>query len=512
MFTLLAPARGVLGIIKDGLTASVFYQPPDVKTVAQALEIKSNPKKLIEFKNPKQLNVWEQSVRKVKNGHLIGLGWLLSVVGGDYIMKKFDLDEKSLFRSLILTNLPFGTVGGALAFLTACFGSNPAEEKAKSKLDMFVERVTVKEDGSSKNIYGKEDKYFPDLNNDVIFDEKRDKEKLFDVMERAIREERGEVFLLRGVTRCGKTMTAKAFTRELAKRSQGKTAQFWYATRAAMDRSLGDASPILKELLNSETTGERIERLISYAMLQDEPVVLLLDEAHLLIGSGERGFDPNDPNQSSKVIEDLKILISEKLKTKNCKNVYMFLTANSSGRAIAVPLKNRMGFDKFYDRPKFEGRKEIIKKTLEKALTKLGKEKDIVFNDCEYEYLAGQSGTAENRYDADLTKEYSSTDEANKRYAEIIQAGFGGIEKVLKGRPLLQFEEIESIVDNAVYKWHEEGSNDKGNLIARIVKALDEEFKLSLESREWEGEISYYFGHKYKNAGASNPVNISLQV
>ena len=484
-----SPVGGFWSSITNRLTESVFCRPKDIKTIEHALTVKREP--ILKQELEKTPSGFQYLLSKIKIGHLIGLGWISTVLFGEYAKNKFNLDDKSLFSTFTRLNFPFGTVGSIGAFLVACFGKNTEEESTKGKLDTFVRRLTVNADGSTIGPNNVEDDDFPSLNDVIMPDINR--QNLLQALSITHDEQRGGIFLLRGITRCGKTMTTRAAARYLAENSPNKKAYWWYATDNTMERSLADHERFLGSIFGSETTAQRLERILSRAILEDAPVVVVLDEAHMMLGSEGRrtgSYDPNDPNQTSSIVEAIKKLVSEKLKTKKCPNVYLFLTANSSGNAIAAPMQGRMDTDIFYDKPDKDDRKQLITSTLKKQLELKKDLIDLKFEDFTPEDIESISeiGTE------NLLKQFSDTDD-ERAYSEAVLKGFGGDTRRLENRPLLTYELIEFIVKGAIVTYIQNGcKGGKNALIDSIENSLKQNVESILRQRSWEGELLYYFG------------------
>lgn len=479
--------------IKEILTRSVFYRPADTYSIEAALKLKEDIKAgKVTTKNLNELSTFKKFINQIKFGHLLGAVTVLLPLLGRFIKapegKSNDL--KSLFNMVSFPGFFIG-IGSLFA---ATFFKNTQEESIKGKLDTLVDRYEVNADGTSVNLkQNVADSKFPSLD-DVVLNETNEEE-----IKRAVSlikdQKKGGIFCLRGITRCGKTMTARALTRELANKSESKKAQFWFASDEAMERNFADNSKILGQLLGIETTVKRLERLIANAMLEDEDVVIVLDEAHMMLGFEGSGkvsnYDPNNPNQTSEVVESLKKLFSEKLRTKKCGNVFLVLTANSSANAMAAPMRGRMDADCFYDKPTQIERKKLIKLIL---ADELKNKKDRVnlkiedFTDKDLEKLSS-IGTC------NLLEKFGNTEQI--AYEEAVRAGFGGKVEELRSRPMLHYELIEKVVRSSVVEYIETKQTNKGNLVNLIETSLKKKLEAELKQRPlWEGELTYYFGQR----------------
>ena len=492
--------------IKDILTRGVFYRPVDTHSVEAALKVKEDIKS---GKNvpriPGELPFIPRMISKIKIGHLLGIGstvlfWINSVLSK--MTKPKDGERVAngsveLLRGLSKGFLGPGLLAGLVSFLTATFGTNIQEESIKAKLDTLVDRYQVKADGTSTNLkQNVPDSKFPSLDN-VVLNETNEEE-----LRRAISliqdQNKGGIFCLRGITRCGKTMTAKAIARELASRSANKQAQFWFASDEAMERNFADKSKFLGEILGIETTVKRLERLVANAILENDDVVIVLDEAHQMLGFEGQGqvsnYDPNNPNQTSDVIESLKKLFSEKVRTKKCGNVYLVLTANSSANAMAAPMRGRMDADCFYDKPNQRERRKLIKLILEDELKNKNdrlKLKIEDFSDKDLDRLSS-IGTC------NLLEKFGNTEQI--AYEEAVRAGFGGKVEELRSRPMLHYELIEKVVRSSVLEYIESKVTGKEKLIELIESSLKRKLEAELNQRPlWEGELTYYFGQNKPN-------------
>lgn len=508
MILLIDPVSGfaLFPQVRETLTKRVFYRPTDIYSVDQALLVKQNPAKYKPKEN-KELNSFQRFLTTVKLGHVVGAGWFGLIFGGEYARKNFNLDDDSFITKFIKNNTFFGTIGAVASLVIATLCKNVEEAATRGKLDGFVERTTVSSDGNSLTKDGAKDKDFPSMSQVVM--KKTDKDEILNAVFAAKDKGVGSVICLRGITRCGKTMTSQALAVEMAKKSKTGKAQFWFAKEEAMRKSFADDMPLkLFEQFGIETTAKRIERLIANAMLEEDHVVIVLDEAHMLLGyEGKDGtkkyYDPNDPNQRSAVTDALGKIIAEKLKSSNCSNVTVVLTANSAAHAMAQHMRGRMDVDKFYDKPREEERKELIRIILEREITrkKDSTKMDVKFSDITDDDLSRLSkpGT-ENLLDryGEFTNSADKDEKKNAR-DEAIRDGFGGNVKMLENRPVLHYQAIERVVERAVIDYAENGGG-KEKLLTSIESALKKAVEDELEQKAlWKRELLYYFGENVGN-------------
>lgn len=466
-------------------TKSIFRPPVNIKSVDAALKIKAqSPDKRLQ---PKLESSWDKAIQKIKVGHFAGI-----VLGGIGILSLYlaKTMKDTFLETLFKGSGPTGVFGGIVAFLVATFGSNEYESSVKEIIDEYVNRITVDKDGNTVTRDGVPDLKCPSLDEVVLPQEHKD--DLFGAMLLTQEEGVGGAFAFKGITRCGKTMSAKALARELAKRSPTGKAQFWFASEAAMKRNLADDFGVN---LFGETISQRIDRILGNAILEKDPVVIVLDEGHHLLGYERHGSERgnlNSPHARSGMSSAFGKILSEKLRTKKCANVYLVITANSSAEEMSAHMKGRMDSDLFYDRPGETERKELIKlylkEALEKHSDKLKGLKPSNFTDKDFEKLA-EIGTV------NLLKQYDKKSEKSA-ISEAKAAGFAGRIEMLRKRPMLHAEQIEKAVKTCVVRYISDGCKGRNKLYDMLRTSLEKNLSRELEERRWEGELQYYFGNR----------------
>lgn len=482
--------------VKNFLTTSVLrpYTAPD--TVTKALKFQEQGRKLASPSSSSKDSGFQKIVNKVKYGHLVGIGLGLLTAFIKPLIEKYNWDDP--ISQFVKRHLPSTVIAALGSFGVATFIPNPNEVSSQGDLDSVVQRFEVDADGNSKDL--KEDSSstkFPALD-DVILSE-ANKEELDSGLGILREKGRGGVFCLRGITRCGKTMTSKALARHLAQEIGGK-AQYWYASEDTMTGSLADKEKLFGEVFGIEPTIKKIERILARAILEsnkgETPIVIVLDEAHKMLGddssrSRRRKYDANNPHHTNPVVESLKRLFSETVNTKMCKGVYVVMTANSSASEIAAPMRERMVADLFYDKPNENERHRFIAHILKREIEEKADKVDFKITDIneqDIHHLAS-IGTC------NLLEKFGSNNE-DRAFEEAVRAGFGGNVEELRNRPMLTNETIEKIIVSKVsYYANGKVSGGKQALLGSIEEALKAKVQGVLDQKSaWRSELLHYFG------------------
>lgn len=485
--------NGIVRKVKDFLTTSVMKPHVAPNTVAKALKFQEQGKKLAEAQSHKKNSTLSKITDKVKYGHLVGLGLGLLTAITKPLFDKFDLNDP--ISKFIKNYMPAGVIASLGSFGVATFVANPTETQSVGDLNNLVERYEVNADGESTDLReGSSATKFPSLD-DVILSE-ANTEELESGLGILKEKNRGGVFCLRGITRCGKTMTSKALARHLAQEGKGK-AQYWYASEDTMTGSIADKEKLFGDMLGIEPTIKKLERVIARAVLEsnkgETPIVIVLDEAHKMLGGNSRGkaYDANNPHHTNAVVESLKRLFSETVNTKMCKGVYVVMTANSSAHEIAAPMRERMVADLFYDKPNEDERARFIKHILQREINEKTKKLDFKVTDISDQELeaVAKIGTC------NLLEKFGSNNE-DRAFEEAVRAGFGGNVEELRKRPMLTNETIEKTVISKVADYaNGKIKGGKQALIKSIEDALSVKVKSILDQKSsWRGELLHYFG------------------
>jgi hypothetical protein len=479
--------------VKNLLTTSVArpYSAPD--TILKALKFQEQGRRLAST-DSKQLDPkLKKILAKIKYGHILGLG--LGILGFFIkpIFKLFNQDAPEQIKKFIPTSF----LAGLASFCFASFVTNPIEESKQADLDRLVQRYEVDADGNSKDLKeGSSSLKFPSLEDVILSD--ANKEELDSGLAILKEKARGGVFCLRGITRCGKTMTSKALARHLAQET-GKKAQYWYAAEETMTSNLADKEKFIGEILGIESTIKKIERIISRAIVEsnkgETPIVIVLDEAHKMLGGNRSRFDANNPHHTDSVVESLKRLFSETINTGICKGIYLVMTANSSASEIAAPMRERMVADLFYDKPSEDERFRFMKHVLKREMTEKAQKLDFQFSDIDDKEILkiAKIGTC------NLLQKFGSTNE-DHAFDEAVRAGFGGNVEELRKRPMLTNEAIEKIIMGKI-AFYANGkiTGGKMGLLKAIEDALESKLKAILDQKSgWQGELLHYFGANTK--------------
>lgn len=491
--------NSIIGRLKEVSTRSVFYRPKNIYSINKAYEMKKKGEKNLD---PANLTTFQKLLQKLKVGHLIGLGTAGLFGGLDVIRRIAEKKKKkgtAAFTAVFESYSFFGALAGLASFLTACFYKNKHEESIKGSIDEIVDRYVVKADGSRTLIKeGVVDgKKHPSLDQ-VVLSRSNDM-VLKDALALARDQKVGSIYCLSGITGCGKSMTAEAMATHLAKKSKTGRAQYWYASDKTMQENFMDLLPsfgqeILGKVLGVEGTHEKLEKLFAHAVLEDDDVVIVLDEAHNLLGSGGLNFDPNNPHHSPQLVDSLKRLFSDKLKTKKCGNIYLVLPSNAKNDQIASPLARRMDANIFYDKPREEERKRLIKTIIEYEIRERGDQINIKAEDLKDEDFdkAAAIGTY------NLLEKFGKNEDI--AYEEALEAGFGGKVEELRSRPMFNGSEIDSVVRGAIVRYIENGcEGGKAKLLESIESSLQKLLDSILNERRWESELKTYFGQSKPN-------------
>ncbi|MCH2228612.1 MAG: ATP-binding protein [Candidatus Caenarcaniphilales bacterium] len=492
--TALDSKSGPVSKVRDLLTRSVFNKTQaGPSNINEALKFRQEGRKLALGDKNKEKNTSNQFLTKVKSGHLVGAALML----GSTLLKMFQskLGASKKLEDNISDGTLFGFLGGLGSVLVATFDKNVAEVNAAGSLDDLVDRYEVSANGKTKNLNKDvESEDYPHLENVILSASNKDE------LEAAINlsedQNIGAAGLLRGITRCGKTLTTKAIAQELANKSRTGKAQYWYATDLVMNHSFGDVHKLAGQLLGEEPTIDKLEKIIAHAMMargenDETPIVIVLDEAHRMLGgSGSSSskesrilsYDKNDPTQTAPLVESLKRLISEKLSTPKCKNILLLLTANSTADQLAAPLQERMIMDLFYDKPHKEEREQMIRNTL---IDEINKKNDLGISTDEVKNTnlkdIAEIGTV------NLLDKFGSDDEA-------VRAGFGGNIEELKNRPMLNYLQLERIVRSAVIAHQKNGKKGLTELLESIKESLNKKLNSILNQKSaWKRELQFYF-------------------
>lgn len=481
--------------LKEWFTSSVFYRDEEITTIDQALEMK---KKHGGKPPSKQLNFLQKLVKRIKIGHPLGICLAGFGALGLWLDK---LWPDSFLKPFFIGNAPLSIFGGIVSFLTATFGKNTYEESLRTHLDDFVRKFIVDKNGKAVTPSGLEwSEEFPDMSC-VVYSEEN-KSELKDALNIIQSQERGGALCFSGVSHCGKTMTTKALTRDLAGRSLPGKAQWWFATPRLMDKTLSDRGAGIELFgfkIGGETVTERLERVVSNAILEKDPVVIVLDEAHLMLGSDTESFNAHDPAHRSMMTEQISKFISEVIKTKNCKNIYVCFTLNSAPRTIPASITNRVDGDIYVERPEAEERKELIRMNLERELQRMTRKYNFTLTESDYERLAREG-------DAELLKYFGDGDiNEGKDIAE--KLGLGAHLYRLKKVSMLQCKQIETAIQRAVSKFDSKsGKKTKNNLIHFVKSELRKFVNKELQRGTHVDEKRYYWGEDRDQS--SNKVKI----
>jgi hypothetical protein len=480
--------------VKNFLTTSILRPHTAPDTVAKALKFQEQGKKLASPKANDQDTRIQKLTHKVKYGHFVGVGLGFLTAFIKPLIEKYNWDDS--VSQFIKRHLPLAVISSLGSFGIATFLPNPNELASQGDLDSLVQRFEV--DSTGKSVDLKEDASstdFPSLD-DVILSESN-KEELDSGLGIVKEKDRGGVFCLRGITRCGKTMTSKALARHLAQET-GNKAQYWYASEDTMTGSIADKEKLFGDMFGVETTIKKIERLLARAIVEsnkgETPIVIVLDEAHKMLGgnSSRPGkYDVNNPHHTNSVVESLKRLFSETVNTKMCKGIYVVMTANSSANEIAAPMRERMVADLFYDKPHEIERYRFIEHILQREMEEKTDKLDIKVNDITEQDIQHLSeiGTC------NLLKQFGSNNE-DRAFEEAVRAGFGGNVEELRNRPMLTHETIEKIIVSKVAHYaNGKVAGGKQVLLRSIEEALNAKVQGILDQKSaWRSELLHYFG------------------
>lgn len=486
--------NSILGRLKEVSTRSVFYRPKKIYSINKAYELKQKGEKSLD---PEHLTTSQKILQKLKVGHLAGLG-TAAVFGGIDVARRLAEKKKkkgaAALTAVFETYTFFGLLAGIASFVSACLFKNSHEEKIKGSLDEIVDRYEIKADGTKTLIKEGviEERKHPSLNQVVL--SHSNEMKLKNEMAVAKDKKIGSVYCLSGITGCGKSMTAEAMATDLAQKSKTGKAQYWYASDDMMKENFMDFLPsigkeIFGKVLGIETTHEKLEKLFAHAILEEDDVVIVLDEAHKLLGSGGVNFNPNNPHHSPQLVDSLKRLFSDKLKTKKCGNIYLVLPSNNRNDQIAAPLARRMNVNIFYDKPRKDERKKLIRSILEREIQERKEKIDIKIDDLLDEDLdkIAEIGTC------NLLEKFGQNEDI--AYEEAVAAGFGGKVEELRNRPMFNGSEIDGIIVASVVQYVNGGcEGGKAKLLDLIEDSLQKLLDSILSERRWESELKTYFG------------------
>ena len=491
-------SRSLFTNVKNTLTTPLIpsTRTQDYTTVEKALK-DSSP-------GAKKPSKW---LKMLKVGHAFGLAWLLSMFSGN-ILEKFDIDSDSAIAKVCKVNSPIALIGGVVSLLTATIGRNDLEDSMVNLLDNHVTRFKVNKDGSS--VKSKDDQpweYFPDLNEVVLPSGEQDYNSEIKALIKESRT-RGVFINLRGVIGCGKTMTAKAIARKLMQEDwyNKDNVQVWFASQNTMEKAWADDGfprielPVIGRI-GGETVSERLERLVANAVKHykqtGEHVVIILDEAHEMLGLGDNTVDPA---VRSKISAALGKFCDEKLKKEMCQGVMVVATSNASGKQISAHLGRRFDLDIQFLRPAKQERLELIKNYLQKELKKQidGTSKDLINENLARDVKNQQISFDSNKF----VNDYGSLAEIGTE--NLFQSQYGGDKDRAEGAGLLAYiahlEKRDMMHCDAVIKAVRESlqlyeSGGTLGLKALIENSLKSKTAAAVKANhEWIQEIIHYFG------------------
>jgi len=467
------------------------YRPEDYTTIESAL---------ISTKKTKNEESFADKIfSKLKFGHVLGTVFLAGLPIPK-ILSYFNVDDDSFWMKASKILMPFEILGTAISYITATFCKNEHVESMKNILDHFVTRYKVTGDKVVNLQTGAED---PQRNRSL------DRLIMPDAMRRQIRshvansKDNGVGLNAIGPPGLGKSSTGFAIAAEAA--GEGN-AQVWVANKNIMEGTLSDSQELglLTKMFNGvssvfglgrltgETFAERIERLIANAVKHyretGEPVIILLDEAHKLIGSKNDGSDQNDPHNRTSTVEELGPLFEDKLKKEMCKGVILLATSNSSPDQIAGHFFRRLQILKYTNPTKKERAlkiEDVLKEWFASEKYKGSKlQKDGIAIDTVLEEIK----TRESSTDPG-SKKISSIGRVNllKAYFDgdkeaTDKAGYGNFVKALEGRNILHYESIEFAVMDAINNY--ESGNRVEAFVNLLRKCLQDKTKAEVENRE----------------------------